>query len=87
MFLASLLNLPPTSQPKHCLYIHTPRPCSLQALSYLTGDWTQAMAVKVPSPNHWITTSRASLRTVHLFSRLKLKQPKELGTTITPFYT
>ena len=28
-------------------------PCSLWDLSSPTRDWTQAMEVKVPSPNHW----------------------------------
>ena len=27
--------------------------CSLQDLSSPTRDWTRALAVKVPSPNHW----------------------------------
>ena len=30
-------------------------PCSLQDLSSLTRDWTQAWAVKALSPNHWST--------------------------------
>ena len=30
-------------------------PCGLQDLSSLTRHWTQATAVKAPSPNHWTT--------------------------------
>ena len=30
-------------------------PCRLQDLSSLTRNWIQALAVKVPSPDHWTT--------------------------------
>ena len=39
--------------PEKFLFFFLAMPLGMQDLSYLTRDQTQALAVKVPSPNHW----------------------------------
>ena len=52
--MLDLLGTFSNSSPPHPTFILVV-PCSLRDLSSLTRDWTQAVAVKTLSPNHWTT--------------------------------